>query len=116
MNTKNISYGIFAVIVLALIVTSCSQTDDGSTTSTSETPAVMEVTPAVKEVVTPAVEEVVEPAVEEVVEPAVEEVVEPAVEPEVIPEVVPEVVPTEGGDTDGGTEGGDSDDTNTDSE
>ena len=100
MNTKNISYGIFAVIVLALIVTSCSQTDDGGTTSTSETPAVIETTPAVEEVVTPAVEEVVEPAVE----------------PEVIPEVVPEVVPTEGGDTDGGTEGGDSEDTNTDSE
>ena len=95
MNTKNISYGIFAVIVLALIVTSCSQTDDGGTTSTSETPAVIETTPAVEEVVTPAVEEVVEPAVE----------------PEVIPEVVPEVVPT-----DGGTEGGDSEDTNTDSE
>ena len=111
MNTKNISYGIFAVIVLALIVTSCSQTDDGGTTSTSETPAVIETTPAVEEVVTPAVEEVVEPAVEEVVEPAVEEVVEPAVEPEVIPEVVPEVVPI-----DGGTEGGDSEDTNTDSE
>ena len=88
MNTKNISYGIFAVIVLALIVTSCSQTDDGGTTSTSETPAVIETTPAVEEVVTPAVEEVVEPAVE----------------PEVIPEVVPEVVPTEGGDTDGGSE------------
>ena len=87
MNTKNISYGIFAVIVLALIVTSCSQTDDGGTTSTSETPAVIETTPAVEEVVTPAVE------------------------PEVIPEVVPEVVPT-----DGGTEGGDSEDTNTDSE
>jgi len=70
MNTKNISYGLFAVVVLALIVTSCSNNGDST-----EAAVVLETTPAVEEVVTPAVEEVVEPT--------------PAVEPE--------VAPTEGG-------------------
>jgi len=97
MNTKNISYGLFAVVILALIVTSCS--NNGEST---EAAVVLETTPAIEEVVTPAVEEVVTPTIEEVVEPAVEEVVEPT------PAVEPEVAPTE--------EGGDSEDTNTDSE